>query len=39
MAVYVCTVCAAEKESRCKPQKCECGAKGTWVKKEEPAKK
>jgi hypothetical protein len=37
MAVFVCKVCSAEKEGRCKPQKCECGSKGTFVKKEEAA--
>lgn len=38
MAVFVCTQCGAEREGRCKPQKCECGAKGSFVKKEEAKK-
>ncbi|MBM3328946.1 MAG: rubredoxin [Calditrichaeota bacterium] len=34
MAVFVCKVCGAEKECRCKPQKCsQCGASGTIEKK------
>ena len=34
MAVFVCKECGAEKESRCKPQKCpKCGAKDSFVKK------
>lgn len=38
MAVFVCKVCGNEKEGRCKPQKCECGAKGTFEKKPEEKK-
>lgn len=34
MAVFVCKICGTEREGRCKPQKCECGAKGTFEKKE-----
>lgn len=35
MAVFKCSACGAEKEGRCKPQKCaECGSQGTFEKKE-----
>ncbi|HLN65602.1 MAG TPA: hypothetical protein VK464_29095 [Symbiobacteriaceae bacterium] len=34
MAVFQCKSCGATKEGRCKPQKCECGAKGEFVKVE-----
>jgi ABC-type ATPase with predicted acetyltransferase domain len=33
MAVWKCSVCGAEKESRCKPKKCECGASNSFEKK------
>ena len=34
MAVFKCKACGAEKETRCKPQKCEkCGATGSFEKK------
>ncbi len=34
MAVWRCSSCGVEKESKCKPQKCpQCGGKGTFVKK------
>ena len=34
MAVFVCKNCGAEKEGRCKPQKCEkCETKGSFEKK------
>jgi len=34
MAVWKCSACGFEKESRCKPRKCECGAKDSFEKKE-----
>ncbi len=35
VAVWKCSSCGAEREGRCKPQKCaDCGAKGTFEKKE-----
>jgi ABC-type ATPase with predicted acetyltransferase domain len=34
MAVWKCNACGFEKESRCKPRKCECGAKDSFEKKE-----
>lgn len=35
MAVFKCSNCGFEKESRCKPKKCpECGGKDTFVKQE-----
>ncbi len=35
MAKFVCSKCGAEKEGRCKPQKCpKCDEKGTMVKKD-----
>ena len=35
MAVFVCSQCGYEKDTRCKPKKCtECGAEGTFQKKE-----
>jgi len=37
MAVYKCSACGYEKESRCKPRKCpECEAKDTFTKVETP---
>jgi len=33
MAVWKCQTCGAEKEGRCKPRKCECGAKESFEKK------
>ena len=40
MAVYVCSSCGFEKESKCKPRKCpSCGAKGSFVKKGDSGKK
>jgi hypothetical protein len=34
MATFKCKACGAEKDARCKPQKCEkCGAVGTVEKK------
>ncbi|MBC7332991.1 MAG: rubredoxin [Actinobacteria bacterium] len=33
MAIWVCKNCGYEKESRCKPRKCECGAKDSFEKK------
>lgn len=38
MAVFVCKVCGAQKEGRCKPKKCECGGEGTFEKKAEEKK-
>lgn len=39
MAVFICKDCGAAREGRCKPQKCECGAKGSFEKQEvEPVK-
>ncbi|MGM0365984.1 MAG: RCKP-type rubredoxin-like domain-containing protein [Actinomycetota bacterium] len=32
MAVWKCSQCGNEKESRCKPRKCECGAKDSFKK-------
>ncbi|HHY47935.1 MAG TPA: rubredoxin [Firmicutes bacterium] len=35
MAVWKCSSCGYEKDSRCKPQKCpQCQAKGTFQKKQ-----
>lgn len=35
MAVFVCSNCGFEKDTRCKPKKCsECGSDGTFTKKE-----
>ena len=34
MAVFVCKECNAEKEGRCKPRKCQCGAENSFEKKE-----
>lgn len=40
MAVFVCKVCGAEREGRCKPQKCQqCGSKGSFEKKEQAEQK
>jgi len=33
MAIWKCSSCGYEKESRCKPKKCECGAKDSFQKK------
>jgi ABC-type ATPase with predicted acetyltransferase domain len=33
MAVWKCKDCGFEKESRCKPRKCDCGAKESFEKK------
>ncbi len=39
MAVFVCANCGFSKETRCKPGKCpECGANGSFEKKEESGK-
>jgi rubrerythrin len=34
MAVWKCNSCGYEKEGRCKPKKCDCGAKESFQKKE-----
>lgn len=34
MAVWKCTECGNEQENRCKPRKCACGAKDSFVKKD-----
>jgi len=34
MAIWKCNSCGYEKDSRCKPRKCECGAKESFTKKE-----
>ncbi|MBM3700012.1 MAG: rubredoxin [Actinobacteria bacterium] len=34
MAIWKCSSCGYEKDSRCKPRKCECGAKESFTKKE-----
>lgn len=35
MAKFVCSECGAEREGRCRPQKCqECDSKGTFEKVE-----
>jgi len=33
MAIWKCSSCGYEKESRCKPKKCECGDKDSFGKK------
>ncbi|MEW6243025.1 MAG: RCKP-type rubredoxin-like domain-containing protein [Bacillota bacterium] len=34
MAVFICTNCGFEKDTRCKPKKCpQCGQDGTFEKK------
>lgn len=39
MAVFQCTKCGFEKDSRCKPQKCpQCGEKKTFEKKSDGGK-
>jgi ABC-type ATPase with predicted acetyltransferase domain len=34
MAIWKCGSCGYEKDGRCKPRKCQCGASDSFVKKE-----
>jgi len=39
MAVFVCTKCGYEKDTRCKPKKCpECSSEGSFEKQEQAKK-
>jgi len=37
MAVFKCSQCGTEQETRCKPRTCSCGGKDTYTKKDAPA--